>query len=379
MLATANTGTGKFERMGVAFALSDKSNVVTQKAVHKERPFSNPVVSAKLKYGSNDNGVVLSWTMKITNGVDHYEIFRGTTSNIQNMKSVGTASAKASSFNLLENKAGKYYYAVRAVDSAGKGKMSEKAAGVTIKSTGILETKALTWTGTTAKAVTLYSTRGGSKKVGSLAKGAKVTCIGKYPEDVKKFGQPSWVKVKTSGGTVGWLKYSQLKGGVKAKINIKKDYTRSVKEDYVNRMGYTSSTKYLTWLSTYTQRVYTFKGSKGKWVLIRTDRVTTGRFSHPTPGISETHRESNRGQIYKREPLVYMVTENGRWYYYRNASYFAPGVSFHTGTWWCDTGARRGTVEKKPATFGCIRMYEEGAKYIYGLPMHTSVIVTNKS
>ncbi|MBR3330061.1 MAG: fibronectin type III domain-containing protein [Mogibacterium sp.] len=360
-------------------ALSDKSNIVTQKAVKKDRPFSIPVASAKLKYGSKDNGVVISWKMEITNGVDHYEIFRGTSDKISEMKSVGKAGVKEKSFSMIEHAAGTYYYAVKAVDAGGKGKMSEKAAKVTVKSDCILETKALTWTGTTGKKATLYSTAAGSKKVGSVAKGAKVTCIGKYPEDVPKFGQPSWVKVQTSNGTVGWLKYSQLKGGVKAKINIKKDYTRSVKEDYVNSMGYTSKTKYLTWLSTYTQRVYTFKGSKGKWELVRTDRVTTGRFSHPTPGIDEAHRSSNRGQIYKREPLVYMVTESGRQYYYRNASYYAPGVAFHTGTWWLDTGARRGTVENKPGTFGCIRMYEEGAGFIYTLPMHTSVIVTNKA
>lgn len=360
-------------------ALSEKSNIVTQKAVKKDRPFSVPVASAKLKYGSNDNGVVVSWKMEITNGVDHYEIFRGTTDKISDMKSVGKADAKDKSFSMIEHAAGTYYYAVKAVDSSGKGKISEKAAKVTVKSNCILQTKALTWRGTTAKKVTLYSSAGGSKKVGTVASGAKVTCIGKYPEDVPKFGQPSWVKVETAGGTVGWLKYSQLKGGVKAVINIKKDYTRSVKEDYVNNMGYTSKTKYLTWLSTYTQRVYTFKGSKGKWELIRTDRVTTGRFSHPTPGIDEAHRSSNRGQIYKREPLVYMVTESGRQYYYRNASYYAPGVAFHTGTWWLDTGARRGTVENKPGTFGCIRMYEDGAGYIYTLPLHTSVIVTNKN
>ena len=360
-------------------ALSDKSNIVTQKAVKKDRPFSIPVTSAQLKYGANDNGVVISWKMDISNGVDHYEIFRGTSEKTSDMKSVGKAGANDKSFSMIEHAAGTYYYAVKAVGADGKGKMSEKAAKITVKSTCILETRALIWSGTTNKKATLYSAAAGSKKVGSVAKGGKVTCIGKYPEDVAKFGQPSWVKVETSNGTVGWLKYSALKGGVKAKINIKKDYTRSVKEDYVNSMGYTSQTKYLTWLSVYTQRVYTFKGSKGKWELVRTDRVTTGRFSHPTPGIDEAHRSSNRGQIYKREPLVYMVTENGRQYYYRNASYFAPGVSFHTGTWWLDNGARRGTVESKPGTFGCIRMYEEGAGFIYTLPMHTSVIVTNKA
>ena len=74
-----------------------------------------------------------------------------------------------------------------------------------------------------------------------------------------------------------------------------------------------------------------------------------------------------------------MVTEQGRQYYFKKASYFAPGISFHTGTWWASNGKRRGTVTSKPGTFGCIRMYDKGAAYIYKLPMHTSVVVTNKA
>ena len=225
----------------------------------------------------------------------------------------------------------------------------------------------------------LVKSAGSKTKVTTLKKGTKVTAIGKSPKKVAKFHQPTWVKVKTSDGKTGWLKYSQLKGGVKATVNIKKDYTRSVKEDYVNKKGYTSKTKYLTWLCTYTQRVYTFKGSKGKWVLIHTDRATTGRFSHPTPGISQANRSAHRGQIYKRKGKVMMVTEQGRQYYFKKASYFAPGISFHTGTWWANNGKRRGSVASKPGTFGCIRMYDKGAAYIYKLPMHTGVVVTNKS
>lgn len=342
--------------------------------------FSAPVISSlKLRYGANDNGVILNWTMSNTQGVVSYDIMCGTSKQFKSMKKIATVKAGKLTYNYLADKAGTYYYAVKAVSDAGEYRVSPVSSKLTVKDKWLLKTQGLTWYGTTKSKVTLVKSAGGSAKVTTLKKGTKVTCIGKSPKKVAKFHQPTWVKVKTSDGKVGWLKYSKLKGGVKAKINIKKDYTRSVKEDYVNKKGYTSKTKYLVWLCTYTQRVYTFKGSKGKWVCIRTDRATTGRFSHPTPGISQANRSAKRGQVYKRKSKVMMVTEQGRQYYFKKASYFAPGISFHTGTWWANNGKRRGTVTSTPGTFGCIRMYDKGAAYIYKLPMHTSVVVTNKS
>ncbi len=342
--------------------------------------FSAPVISTlKLRYGANDNGVMISWTMTNNQGVVSYDIMRGTSKKFSTMTKIATVGANKLSYDYLEDKAGTYYYAVRAVSDAGEFRVSPASSKLTVKSTCILKTQGLVWYGTTKSKVNLVKSAGSKTKVTTLKKGTKVTAIGKSPKKVAKFHQPTWVKVKTSDGKTGWLKYSQLKGGVKATVNIKKDYTRSVKEHYVNTKGYTSKTKYLVWLCTYTQRVYTFKGSKGKWVLVRTDRATTGRFSHPTPGISQANRSSKRGQIYKRKGKVMMVTEQGRQYYFKKASYFAPGISFHTGTWWANNGKRRGSVASKPGTFGCIRMYDKGAAYIYKLPMHTGVVVTNKS
>ena len=341
--------------------------------------FSAPVISLlKLRYGTNDNGVILSWTMTNIEGVVSYDIMRGTSREFSSMTKIGTVKANKQTFDYLQDKAGTFYYAVRAVSDAGEYRVSPVSSKLTVTDKWLLKTQGLVWYGTTKSKVNLLKSAGGAK-VTTLKKGTKVTAIGKSPKKVAKCHQPTWVKVRTSDGKTGWLKYSQLKGGVKATVNIKKDYTRSVKEDFVNKKGYTSKTKYLTWLCTYTQRVYTFKGSKGKWVLIHTDRATTGRFSHPTPGISQANRSAHRGQIYKRKGKVMMVTEQGRQYYFKKASYFAPGISFHTGTWWANNGKRRGSVASKPGTFGCIRMYDKGAAYIYKLPMHTSVVVTNKS
>lgn len=340
-----------------------------------------PTASVKLKYGKNDNGVVVSWKPSPDEnaGVETYEIYKGKSKDVSKMSLIGTADGSKASYQYIEKAAGTYYYAVKAIGFDGSSYTSAATSALKVLSTSILTTKASPWTATTKKAVTLVTAAKGKTKVsgGSVKKGAKVKCVGKYPATVAKFHQPTWVKVTTSSGVTGWLPYSSLKGGVKATINIKKDYTRSVKEDFVNRMGYTSTTNYLSWLCIYTQRVYTFKGSKGNWKLVRTDRTTTGRFSHPTPEITEAKRASKYGQIYKKYGRVNMVTEQGRNYFYRYASYFAPGVSYHTGTWWSDTGRRRGAVTTQPNTYGCIRMYDASAKWVYNnVPLNTSVIVT---
>ena len=386
-----NDGSPEVTSSVVYSETSDKSNELTQKAEFFQIPFSKPVFvdsTPKLKYGAKDNGVLLSWKQDVEAGVEKYEILRGTSSDVASMSVVDTVDPETKSYNFLQTSAGTFYFAVRAVGYNGSVEVSEAKGPIKVVASAILQNHGLVWTSTTKVATDVYSEiyqSSNGKKVtghgavsGHIGKGVKVSCIGKGPSEIPKFHKPSWVKVQAPDGTVGWLKYSQLKGGVKGVINIKNDYTRSVKENFVNTMGYTSDTNYLCWLCTYTQRVYIFKGSKGKWVLQRSDRVSTGMFSHPTPGIDEKHRGAKKGRIYEKKGRVNMVTEQGRPYYYINASYFSPGISFHSGTWWSDTGKRRGSVAKKPNTYGCIRMYDKAAKWVYNnIPKSTSVVVTN--
>ncbi|MBR3330060.1 MAG: L,D-transpeptidase family protein [Mogibacterium sp.] len=357
-------------------AKGNNSNIVEQAAVDRPRTFSEPVASAALTYGGTDNGVTVKWTMDDATGVSYYEILRGTSNDTASMSVIGKADAEALIYKYAQGSNGNFYYAVRAVGADGQKKTSPATEKVTVKAKGMLAVKRLVWRGKAKKTVSIYKEAGLHNKVGSVKKGTTVECIDKYPASVPKFHTPSKVKVVLSDGTTGWLRYSQLRGGVKAAINLKNDYTRSVKENYVNSMGYTSTTGYLVWISPYTQRAYTFTGSTGNWKLVRSDRVTTGRFSHRTPYLNDKNRTEKRGQIYKRRGKVNMVTEEGRKYYFRNASYFSPGVSLHTGTWWA-SGKRRGSVAKKPNTWGCVRMHDGAAKWIYhNVPMHTSVIVS---
>lgn len=329
------------------------------------KPAAPTGVDSSIRHGKGDNGVTVKWTK---NGADSYIVMRGTDKN--NLKVFKPVSGSSESYYWLESK-GNFYYAVVAVKD---GEESEPSEIVNENISGnILPTiQELTWYSHTKKKVTLYRTAKLKGKVATLPKGTYVQAIGKSPKKVKKFKQPSKVQVraKVNGKTVtGWVKYNQLKGGVKAATTVSQDFTPSALEDFVNEHGYSSPNKYLIWVSPRTQRAYLFTGEKGSWKLSDRFRVTTGRFSHKTAPYHSA--------ISKKKAKVWMVTEKGKRYYYKTASYFASGVSFHTGTWWAN-GKVRGVMNKKgvPQTFGCLRMANSEAGWIYNhVPVGTTVIV----
>ena len=60
-------------------------------------------------------------------------------------------------------------------------------------------------------------------------------------------------------------------------------YSKEEAEAFVNKKGLTSSTSWLVWVNTYTQKLYVFKGSKGKWKIQKWGLpVSTGKPSTPT-------------------------------------------------------------------------------------------------
>ncbi len=139
-------------------------------------------------------------------------------------------------------------------------------------------------------------------------------------------------------------------------------YNTSQKLAFVN--GYKSSTKFLIWISLYTQEVNIFKGKKGKWKLIKTYPCTAGSHLRRTPqGVFKVGRKEKRWNYYNRY-LSYITRFKGR-----NA--------FHTrihrkkayggGYYYPELGA--------PGSNGCIRLYDKDAKYIYQkIPKRTTVI-----
>ena len=228
--------------------------------------------------------------------------------------------------------------------------------------------KPITWYCYTKEDCTLYRSRKGKSKKGKVAADTRLACIGKYPTTVKKFSDPIRVKVKLPGGKKGWINYSDIKDGVKANVNVESDYTRKTLERYVNKKKYKSRTGYLIVISPYTQRLYVFRGSRGRWQLERRCRVTTGRFSNPT--------KAGRTYLKSHIPVVWRVGQHGESYCFKNASFFTKGDSFHSGTFWPDGSIRQiVAADGQPGTYGCVRMSEASSAEIYKIPLKTAVII----
>jgi lipoprotein-anchoring transpeptidase ErfK/SrfK len=147
-----------------------------------------------------------------------------------------------------------------------------------------------------------------------------------------------------------------------SEIYTGKDYSTDEKELFVNMKGYTSSSKYLIWISTYTQRVNIFTGSKGQWKLFRACRCATGDKETPTPlgGFKLYARQS--AQKYKHT-------------YYRYLSKFFIKNSMHTRIRYY-SGRFEDSRLGLPLSHGCVRLEDQNAKYIYqNVPLKTTVIV----
>lgn len=195
-----------------------------------------------------------------------------------------------------------------------------------------------------------YATKSGKGKVMTLKGGAKVTVI----DSAKKR-----YLVQTSSGKTGWVAKSAVR--LRGSVVTKKDYTTSVKTAYVNSRGYKSKTPYLLWLSHYTQRLYIFHGSRGNWKLIRTCRVSTGKFNMQTPkGILKIRKKTNGWK--KRS------------YYVRPAVEFSPGIWFHSRLKKYKGGLYDGTIGR-PASHGCVRLLDNDINFVrQQIPLKTTVV-----
>lgn len=144
-------------------------------------------------------------------------------------------------------------------------------------------------------------------------------------------------------------------------IYTTKKYSTEVKTAFVNYKRYSSKTKYLIWISHYTQQVSIFQGSKGKWKMIRTFICATGTAKNHSPrGVFKiTYKE--KGWFYTSTKELYVTHYKGR-------------NSFHTRPLWNNGSVQNPTIGK-PASHGCVRCYNQDAKYIYDkMPIGTTVV-----
>ncbi len=237
--------------------------------------------------------------------------------------------------------------------------------------------RAIKWTAKVNYSGVLYSNSGCTSKKGTLSKGKKVYVTGKLPKKLPRGAHPTRFEVQyvKGGKTIkGWVKYGPVRhvsGEVAYKGGKAYDYSEAVKEDYVNDKKFSSGTKYLIWMNTYTQRVNIFTGKKGNWKLLRSDRCTSGLFYHST-GLG-TGYKLHRRQAVRIRNFLNSTTK----YYYKKLSYFSKGNSFHTPCWRLSNNAPVNHVKSnlQPGTQGCVRMNVGAAEYIYyKVPLGTKVI-----
>ncbi len=148
--------------------------------------------------------------------------------------------------------------------------------------------------------------------------------------------------------------YPRVLGNNKKLIYSKKiTYSPKEAEDFVNHMKLKSNTKYLVWISLYTQHIYFFKGSKGKWKSIKGKNweISSGKLMSCTAtGNWKVFRK-----VRSRHSLSYWTM-------------FYSQVAMHS---WGNP-----SCFGVPHSGGCVRNTKSQAKWIYNtIPIKTRVCV----
>ena len=142
------------------------------------------------------------------------------------------------------------------------------------------------------------------------------------------------------------------------------DYTQFEKETFVEAKGYSSSTNYLVWINLYHTKVNVFYGSKGNWSLLKAFDCGIGALATPTPvGIyrMQTHEPYSRWSY-------------GSWYV-DSISRWNGAYAFHSRAKLTSNNAYFVNDLNVMVSHGCIRMNTEEARYLFNVPLGTTVVV----
>lgn len=335
-------------------AVKDAKNILTYVS-----DYSNPVAGTTkivapatvsgLSLTPYNLGAILKWNR--VSGATQYEIYRYDTKTKKWKSIQKTTATSYKNTGLTYNR--KYTYKVRAIRVAGGvtaiGAFSSTQA-ITAKKYLTCEVHPIYYKARVRSRTPLFISSSGSAKAGHIKAGTKVTVLNRANGT---YGR-CYVKIK---GKYYWLARKRLSfyGG----SYTSKDFTTAVKEEFVNSKGYSSKTKYLIWISSYTQKVNLFTGSKGKWKLYKTYKCATGKYSTTTPQGVYTIKKKKKN--------------SGGRTYWKYLSCFYGGTALHTLLY---RGGR--IVDRrlgKPVSNGCVRMNPSHAKWFYNtIPKGTTVV-----
>ena len=243
----------------------------------------------------------------------------------------------------------KYKYRVAAVNDGGTGTVSSTVT-ISVKKTPGTKVRTIGYKAIVKSRAPIFTGKSSSKRVKYLSKGTRITTI--------DYGKGRY-QFKLSNGKTYWISKDRLT--FTASIWTTKDYSTKTKEDFVNKKGYSSPSKYLIWINQYTQRVIIFQGKKGKWKMIRNCRCATGTHLHMTPKGKYKITYKEKGWFYRttyEKPIVHFQSQN----------------SFHSRIKNYKGGYADATIGR-PRSKGCVRLYDEDITFIYKkCPKGTTVI-----
>lgn len=308
------------------------------------------------KYLNSSNVVTLDWNA--VEGAEYYNVICNNGKTVKSHLTTSKLTFKAYS--------GKHKYRVVAY----KGKVHASSKWVKLQKIKILTKihKTWDWTAKMDSKTPLYKKSSGSASYKNLKKGTKGIIIKTSPKRPSKWNKPNrvYIQLLDSKGnltsTKGWVKYSAISAS--PNIDTSYDYTREKKEKFANK--YSSDTNYLIWVNGYTQRINIFKGKKGSWKLISSNRVTLANYYQPVSTGTKILRA--------KKGTVTMLDDKGRPYYFKYARTFKGSGYFHTRSYWSSSGAAKNKVQYRPNTKGCIRQYTDDAKFLYSLPYGTKIL-----
>ena len=303
-------------------------------------------------YQTGSKTVYLSWTR--SSDASGYVIYQSSGSK-KKFKKIVVTTNRLYTVTGLENNI-TYRFRIRSFTvENGKfiysKKYSPEVSATPIKPSSKVSAIHPMWFRATVNEDVVASPANGSSKKQTVKRGTQV--IVQYRSD--------YCKVQLPNKQLVYIPFSKL--NFTSTVYIKKEYKQSVKEEFVNYRGYASQTKYLIWISTYTQSFNLFTGSAGNWKLFRTAKVATGKVDNPSsPRVCRIYKKAERwnypGGRYQA-PVVYYFSDN----------------AFHSRMHRADGSIEDARIGQ-PVSAGCIRMYDEDIQFIYdNCPIGTTVVI----
>ncbi|MCD8011017.1 MAG: fibronectin type III domain-containing protein [Lachnospiraceae bacterium] len=325
------------------------------KKVSATPKFAELKAPSSLEVTVTDSGNVVEWS-KVTNATG-YIIYRY---NIKTGKYTRLTKVQDSTtYKDKKAKTATYYkYKVIAYRNyQGKVYKSDKIVKAVYDpdkiATVLSKVHAMYYSATVKRKAPVYTSISGKKIAKTVSAGTKVTITyrrSKSLTTVKINGKKYYMNIK-------YLRLTSQK-------YTSKDYTTEEKEVFVNGKGFTSTSKYLIWVSTYTQRINVFKKSEdGRWVLYKTARCGTGLIDTPTP------------------LGTYKIYAHMRAHYYNTCSYsywskFKSTNAIHQRGKYYSNGAYVNATLGRPVSHGCVRTTDSMAQFIYyKVPLKTTIVI----